>query len=170
MSILTNSKRDSRSDVSDDDIRGLNSEKEYVVTASEAQIDQKAISADTAVDSGKNVAIKIDSSVATDMVARSTTAATVTDAEILAIEHILEEGKELGDAYAKLSPEKQVEFRKQEEDVALIIKNILLNVHVNIKKVFMLILGWLKILPGINRFFLEQEAKIKTDKVLKIKK
>jgi len=30
-------------------------------------------------------------------------------------------------------------------------------------------LDWLKILPGVNKFFLEQEAKIKTDKILALK-
>ena len=34
------------------------------------------------------------------------------------------------------------------------------------KKIFQLILEWLKLLPGINRFFLEQEAKIKTDRII----
>jgi hypothetical protein len=37
---------------------------------------------------------------------------------------------------------------------------------VSTKKIFVLIRAWLKIIPGVNRFFLEQEAKIKTDKIL----
>jgi hypothetical protein len=31
-------------------------------------------------------------------------------------------------------------------------------------------LQWLKLLPGVNRFFLEQEAKIKTDRIIHLKK
>jgi len=30
-------------------------------------------------------------------------------------------------------------------------------------------MNWLKLIPGVNKFFLEQEAKIKTDEVLKLK-
>jgi hypothetical protein len=35
-----------------------------------------------------------------------------------------------------------------------------------VKKILALIRDWLKLIPGVNRFFLEQEAKIKTDKIL----
>ena len=40
---------------------------------------------------------------------------------------------------------------------------------VKVKKILKLILEWLRILPGINRFFLEQEAKIKTDRIIQLK-
>ena len=34
-------------------------------------------------------------------------------------------------------------------------------------KVLELLKRWLRLIPGVNKFFLEQEAKIKTDKILK---
>ena len=37
---------------------------------------------------------------------------------------------------------------------------------VHSKKILKAIVGWLKMIPGVNKFFLEQEAKIKTDKIL----
>jgi len=36
------------------------------------------------------------------------------------------------------------------------------------RKVLHLIRDWLKIIPGINKYFLEQEAKIKTDKIIEL--
>ena len=37
-------------------------------------------------------------------------------------------------------------------------------------KIIDVIKKWLSIIPGINKFFLEQEAKIKTDKIMELKK
>jgi hypothetical protein len=39
---------------------------------------------------------------------------------------------------------------------------------VNVKKVRDLIIKWLRIIPGVNRYFLEQEAKIKSDRLLEL--
>lgn len=40
---------------------------------------------------------------------------------------------------------------------------------VQTKKIVELLLAWLRIIPGVNRFFLEQEAKIKADKLLALR-
>ncbi|MBI2444017.1 MAG: hypothetical protein HYV42_02115 [Candidatus Magasanikbacteria bacterium] len=80
------------------------------------------------------------------------------------IEKILEEG--VGDAFARLSPVAKEEFKLKGEETARAIRTLLQATHVKVKKIFRLILAWLKMLPGINRFFLEQEAKIKTDKII----
>jgi hypothetical protein len=40
---------------------------------------------------------------------------------------------------------------------------------VNIKKIRNLIIRWLRVIPGVNRYFLEQEAKIKTDRISEMK-
>jgi hypothetical protein len=39
---------------------------------------------------------------------------------------------------------------------------------IHAKKVVELIRDWLLTIPGVNKFFLEQEAKIKTDRVLEL--
>lgn len=80
------------------------------------------------------------------------------------IDDILEE--DLKDLYVAMPPDKQVEFRQKGEEARSKIRELVSSAKVNAKKVFALIRGWLKIIPGVNRFFLEQEAKIKTDKIL----
>ncbi|MFZ2189657.1 MAG: hypothetical protein WA057_06330 [Candidatus Magasanikiibacteriota bacterium] len=80
------------------------------------------------------------------------------------IEKIMEEG--LGDAYKELTPIQKQEFKIKGEEVAWEIRNMVKQAHVKVKTIFRLLLEWLKMLPGINRFFLEQEAKIKTDKII----
>lgn len=80
------------------------------------------------------------------------------------VEKIMEEG--LKDAYAKLSPIGREEFKIKGEKTAAAIRDLLRSAHIKVKKIFRLILEWLKMLPGANRFFLEQEAKVKTDKII----
>jgi len=84
------------------------------------------------------------------------------------IEKILETG--LSTEYAKLSPIAKQEFKIKGEETTLKIRELLLDTHIKVKKIFYLIVEWLKILPGINKFFLEQEAKIKTDLIIDIYK
>ena len=89
-------------------------------------------------------------------------------ADLVEIENILSQG--LDDIYEKLPPEKQLEFKKKGEEIALKISLLLQKTKVKVKNIIKLIKSWLKIIPGINKFFLEQEAKIKTDKILNLKK
>ena len=90
------------------------------------------------------------------------------DEVTLKIEKIMEDG--IGDAFGRLSPVAQQEFKLRGEETARTIRELLNSTHVKVKKIFQLILEWLKMLPGINHFFLEQEAKIKTDRILAVKK
>lgn len=80
------------------------------------------------------------------------------------IEEILEE--DLADLYAAMPKEKQMAFKAKGEETRSIIRQLVQSFHINTKKIFHLIRAWLKMIPGVNRFFLEQEAKIKTDKVI----
>ncbi len=80
------------------------------------------------------------------------------------IEEVLEE--DLEEMYLAMPKDKQVEFRKKGEETISAIRQLALDAHKHVKKIFQLIRAWLKMIPGVNRFFLEQEAKIKTDKVL----
>ena len=83
------------------------------------------------------------------------------------IEKVMEQ--DLADAYRELSPTEQQAFKIKGEEVAWEIRTLLKQTHIKVKNIFRLILEWLKMLPGINRFFLEQEAKIKTDKIIALK-
>lgn len=84
------------------------------------------------------------------------------------VEKILEE--DLGDAYGRLSPIAKQEFKIKGEQTATKIRQLMRGTSLKVKKIFKLILDWLKMLPGINRFFLEQEAKIKTDRLIELHK
>ncbi|MBN1325463.1 hypothetical protein JW977_00570 [Candidatus Falkowbacteria bacterium] len=83
------------------------------------------------------------------------------------IEDVLEE--DLQDIYFQLPPEKQAEFAQRGEETATKIELLLGQVKVKVNKILELIKKWLKLIPGVNKYFLEQEAKIKTDKILRIK-
>ena len=83
------------------------------------------------------------------------------------LEHIMEDG--LADAYNELTPIQKQEFKIKGEETALKIRVLLNSARVKIKNIFKLVLEWLRFLPGINRHFLEQEAKIKTDKIVALK-
>ncbi|MBD3311438.1 MAG: hypothetical protein GF349_03005 [Candidatus Magasanikbacteria bacterium] len=86
----------------------------------------------------------------------------------LQIEKIMEEG--LDEAFESLTPTQKQEFKIKGEETAIKIRNLLRSAKVKVKEVFTLIIEWLKILPGVNKFFLEQEAKIKADKILSLRK
>lgn len=82
------------------------------------------------------------------------------------IEKVLEEN--IAEAYQKLSPSGKQAFKIKGEKTAAAIKEMVQSGHAKARKIFGLILEWLKLLPGVNRFFLEQEAKIKTDRLIKL--
>ena len=82
------------------------------------------------------------------------------------IENILEEDLEA--IYFEMDPATQGAFKKSGEETTKEIIQLLDGAKASFKKVFKLITNCLKIIPGINKFFLEQAAKIKTDKILKI--
>jgi len=82
------------------------------------------------------------------------------------IEKILEE--DIGDLYLKMPPEKQQEFKIEGENASRAINVILSSAKVKANKIIQIIKKWLSLIPGVNKFFLEQEVKIKTDKILNL--
>ena len=86
---------------------------------------------------------------------------------LVEIESVMESG--LADVYKTLPPDLQKAFKKRGEETAGQIEELLQKVKVHTKKIFSLLFDWLKIIPGVNKYFLEQEAKLKTDEMLKIK-
>jgi len=89
------------------------------------------------------------------------------DATTVRVEKIMEEG--LREAYEKMSPIAKQEFKIKGEETAEKIGQLLKKTHVKVRKIFTLIFEWLKMIPGVNYFFLEQEAKIKADRILALK-
>ncbi len=84
-----------------------------------------------------------------------------------AIDNVLSEG--LNDIFLKMSVSEQKAFKQKGEETVGKINELLGHTRVKINKIIKLIREWLKMIPGINKFFLEQETKIKADKIIKIK-
>ncbi len=93
---------------------------------------------------------------------------TIKDEITRRVERVMEEG--LGDAYRELTVVQQQEFKIKGEETAWKIRQLLKRGHIKIKEIFKLLVEWLRLLPGINKFFIEQEAKIKADKILALSK
>lgn len=82
------------------------------------------------------------------------------------VEEVMSAG--LADTYARMDPATQQRFRTVGEQTASKISALLQSSKVQVKKIVDLLVAWLRIIPGVNGFFLEQEAKIKADKILKL--
>lgn len=80
------------------------------------------------------------------------------------IENILVGGLE--SVYQSLPEAMREQFKKKGEETASKIEKIISQAKIAVNKILGLIKNWLKIIPGVNKFFLEQESKIKTDKIL----
>lgn len=83
------------------------------------------------------------------------------------IENILE--IDLAEIYLNLSPENKKKFKFKGEETARAISNLLDESKIKIKKIMNLIKDWLKIIPGINKYFVEQLTKNKLDEIMKLK-
>jgi len=79
-------------------------------------------------------------------------------------ERILEDN--LVNVYLSMPPEARARFKAQGEAAALKIRAMLEQAKIKAKEVLKIVWQWLKTIPGVNRYFLEQEAKIKTDKII----
>lgn len=85
----------------------------------------------------------------------------------LEVDNILSEG--LSETFLAMPPDKQQLFKVEGEKTVKKINILLDSAKINVSKIISLIRQWLSIIPGVNRFFLDQEAKIKSDNILKIK-
>jgi len=85
----------------------------------------------------------------------------------LEIDNILSEG--LHEIFLQMKPAEQKAFKLLGEETALKISLMFDKGKVKISKVIELIRKWLKLIPGVNKFFLEQETKIKADKIMRLK-
>jgi len=83
---------------------------------------------------------------------------------LIKVEKILEE--DLEEFYFSMPPEERKIFKEKGEEAASRIEKMVKTGKTVARKILKLIREWLKLIPGVNRFFLEQEAKIKTDKIV----
>ncbi|MBU4421722.1 hypothetical protein L6259_00095 [Candidatus Parcubacteria bacterium] len=90
------------------------------------------------------------------------------DEELIEIKSILSD--DVSELYKQMSSLRRQIFRKRGEDIAIKIKIIMQKTCVKAADIFELIKNWLKMIPHLSSYFLEQEAKIKTDKILGMRK
>lgn len=83
------------------------------------------------------------------------------------IDNILADG--LNEVFIKMNAKQQAEFKKTGEETVIKINKLLMETKVKVNKIVDLIRKWLKLIPGVNKFFLEQEVKIKADKIIRLK-
>lgn len=81
------------------------------------------------------------------------------------IENIMATGLE--EAYQTMDAQQQEAFRQKGEAVAYEIETLTMRLKLTARRVIHLLRSWLKLIPGINKFFLEQETKLKTDDIMK---
>ena len=84
------------------------------------------------------------------------------------IEGIL--AQDLEEVYISLPAALRTKFRIEGEKAAEKIEILLKHTKLAIKEIIKVIREWLLALPGVNRFFVEQEAKIKADKLMRLHK
>ncbi|MFH1712458.1 MAG: hypothetical protein ABH846_04475 [Patescibacteria group bacterium] len=80
------------------------------------------------------------------------------------LENILAD--DLADIYIKLPENKRPAFKAKGEEIAILINEMILTGKIKAKKILDYIRDWLRMVPGINKFFLEQAAKIKADRIM----
>lgn len=140
-------------------------EKESLAPTSPEQVEMPIKSAEK---TDSHFTEQTSESVATDASAPVSATPLAPEVERAAeIERILED--DLATTYFNLPEDKKEEFRVQGEKTAWAINQLLSATKVKVKKIISLIRNWLLIIPGVNKFFLEQEAKIKADKIIKLK-
>lgn len=88
------------------------------------------------------------------------------DQQLQQVEQVLAEG--LQDIFASLPPAEQQKFKVSGEQAAQEVDSLLRQVKVKVSAIVDVIRRWLSSIPGVNKFFVEQEAKIKAEKLVKL--
>lgn len=86
----------------------------------------------------------------------------------LAVERVME--ADLRDLYLAMTPTERQIFKKKGEETAKEITSLMEKTKINLNKIIKLLFGWLRLLPGVNNYFIEQEAKLKADQLFKLPK
>lgn len=97
----------------------------------------------------------------------SLTAQPPADVMVKNIESTMAEGLE--DAYKEMDPVLQQRFKQTGEETANAISKLLQQSKIQVKKIVTLLLRWLRLIPQVNPYYLEQQAKIKADAIVALK-
>lgn len=101
-------------------------------------------------------------------VARQSAAPEAKDKYRVRVERALEQN--LWDLYFALPQGAREKFKEEGEAAAAALRDAIESKSVKPSMVLKPVLRWLKTIPNVNPYFLEQEAKIKTDKVMNLVK
>ena len=142
---------------------GLNAPEKLDNAKSETE--QEALSGVEQEASG--TAIKKDKEISTASQSDQPVKQTAKDSREEKIERILEEDME--DIYRSMDAEHRHMFARAGEETTRKISKLLQETRVKASMILELIKSWLRMVPGINKWFVVQEAKIKTEKIIKLK-
>lgn len=84
------------------------------------------------------------------------------------VQKILEDGLE--EAVVAMSADAKERFFQKGKEIGALVAEMVRTYKVEVKRVLRMLKEWLTTIPGVNRFFLEQEAKIKTDRILELER
>ncbi len=73
---------------------------------------------------------------------------------------------DLTEVFLELPDDKKLAFKKKGEEVAIRVYEMIHSGKVKVGKILGWIREWLRMIPRVNKFFIDQEAKIKADKIL----
>ena len=76
--------------------------------------------------------------------------------------------EDLGELYQQLPPNVKPAFRAKGEEVARTIREWAAEAKLKAGNVLRLIRDWLGMIPNVNKFYLAQESKIKTDQIMSL--
>ncbi len=141
--------------------------EESGVEADEQAFEQLKETEETFLEEGAEAPVtRIGEHAPTPTPAATVTVAAVKDDATIQIEKIMEEG--LGALYASLPDSAKPKFKQKGEEAATEIAVMVRTLKIQVARVLKLLRDWLLTIPNLNRFFLEQEAKIKTDRILEL--
>lgn len=83
------------------------------------------------------------------------------------IEKVLQE--DMVPLFLELNEEQRRQFRSRGEIAASKIEGLLRTAGDVLREIVNVIREWLALLPGVNRFFIEREAKIKAEKIISLR-
>ena len=111
---------------------------------------------------------KISTDILTDIQSISTqnNTGSQSDINLRKVEDILSQGME--SVFLSMDAHTQEIFKIEGEKTAKKINSLMQKAKVKFSELISLISLWLKIIPRVNKYYLEQEAKIKADAIIKI--
>lgn len=80
------------------------------------------------------------------------------------VEALLSEG--LQQLYLSLPETRRAAFKQKGEQIANTITDMIMYGKAKVKEVWSLITSWLGTISGVNKYYVEQEIKIKTDRIM----